>query len=281
MLKRIHLFLVACLTVSAQTRPVPVGDADTSKKAQMRVQGDAAESTSKKAERSARGKSASSAEEAVLNLPVAKEGLAKKGADAVKEHTHLRLHGHTKHSVPVSAPPAPFAPPESSGSGGSYITMMAVCALIVCCIGVVFQTCLGDVSAYWSSLSSYGTQIGSFAVLVCVQSVAILLFKLCQTSGSYSFSPASCVALTEACKLALAVTLHSRHVQATGASPLEGVTPRICAHYLFLAVLYTVNNQLTFYALEVRRARRPHVPRRGTLDHHRLPLRPACGLLVR
>jgi UDP-sugar transporter A1/2/3 len=58
--------------------------------------------------------------------------------------------------------------------------------------------------------------------------------------------------MTEACKLALAVTLHSRHVKATGVDPFKGVTPRICAHYFFLAVLYTINNQLTFYALEVR-----------------------------
>ena len=31
----------------------------------------------------------------------------------------------------------------------------------------------------------------------------------------------------------------------------EGLTPRICAHYLGLALLYTINNQLTFYCFEL------------------------------
>lgn len=138
---------------------------------------------------------------------------------------------------------------SSSDLVNKYI--LAVIVVIIVCGLAVHHSCLRDLSTYWASLSSYGTQIGSFAVLVCVQSCAILLFKLCQTSGSYSFSPASCVALTESCKLALALSLHTRDVQASGASLFEGVSSRICVHYFFLALLYTINNQLTFFALEV------------------------------
>ena len=48
----------------------------------------------------------------------------------------------------------------------------------------------------------------AFGVLVLVQSWALLLFKICQTNGAYTFNPASSVALTELAKLALADALH-------------------------------------------------------------------------
>ena len=238
-MRTLHLFLLICLTAFAQTRPVPPSDiANTSTnkaaaKASARSLQDTPESAAKKVERLAKK---------------VDEGAGTPVSTVKKEHKEHGVQKHTKHSPP---PPELLPPPPESSSGG-YFPMLAVGALIVCCLCVVLQCCIGGVSSYWGSMSSYGTQIGSFVVLVCVQSVAILLFKLCQTSGSYSFSPASCVAMTEACKLALAVTLHSRHVKATGVDPFKGVTPRICAHYFFLAVLYTINNQLTFYALEVR-----------------------------
>ena len=101
------------------------------------------------------------------------------------------------------------------------------------------------------ALSLYAQQLGSFFVLVCVQSTAILLFKLCQVGGTYTFSPASSVALTELCKLALAAGMHSRNVAASGERWFEGVSLRIVLHYFGLSLLYTINNQLSFYALEV------------------------------
>ena len=58
-----------------------------------------------------------------------------------------------------------------------------------------------------SSASHYALQIGSFCTLVAVQSTALLLFKISQVQGSYTFSPASNVALTEMCKLGLAGSL--------------------------------------------------------------------------
>jgi len=185
---------------------------------------------------------------AMLNPPAVK---------VAHTHAHTHTHTHTKRGetgYDLPPPPAPGAPVESSDSSessGGMLRMGAGIAVLLLIVGVVSNSCMGNVSKYWGSLSSYGTQIGSFAVLVCVQSCAILLFKLCQVGGVYSFSPASCVAMTEACKLALAVSLHSRHVQATGGSYFEGVSPRICAHYFFLAILYTVNNQLTFFSLEI------------------------------
>ena len=108
-----------------------------------------------------------------------------------------------------------------------------------------------DIADMSASLSNWGLQIGSFFVLVAVQSTALLLFRLCQTSGAYEFSPASCVALTEACKLVLASTLHLRHVRSTGDALFHNVTPKIVAHYFGLALCYTVNNQLTFYCLQM------------------------------
>eukprot|EP00900_Chrysochromulina_parva_P017430 jgi/Chrpa1/25689/Chrysochromulina_OHIO_Genome00016289-RA len=58
------------------------------------------------------------------------------------------------------------------------------------------------------ALTEYAKQLGAFMTLVVVQATAILLFKLCQNDGKYTFNPASSVALTEMCKLLLAGSLH-------------------------------------------------------------------------
>ena len=108
-----------------------------------------------------------------------------------------------------------------------------------------------------SGASHYALQIGSFCTLVAVQSTALLLFKVCQVQGSYTFSPASNVALTEMCKLGLAGSLHisaTNKARAEGSPSkgyLDGLSLRIVLHYLGLAVLYTVNNQLTFLCFEL------------------------------
>ena len=100
-------------------------------------------------------------------------------------------------------------------------------------------------------LSEYAQQLGAFSILVVVQSFAILLFKLCQQDGKYTFNPASSVALTEVCKLCLAATLHWRYCVAESKPIFEHVNLRIVLHYLGLSALYTVNNQLSFYCLEI------------------------------
>ena len=133
-------------------------------------------------------------------------------------------------------------------------------------------------------LSHYAKQLGAFTILVVVQATAILLFKLCQQDGKYTFNPASSVALTEVCKLVLAFSLHYQYVQSAKKPFWEGVSvrtrqhlltptphsctyspcscpinascacvgqPKIVVHYLGLSTLYTFNNQLSFYCLEV------------------------------
>ena len=97
----------------------------------------------------------------------------------------------------------------------------------------------------------YVIQVGVFVLLVCVQTFAILLFKLCQVNGAYTFSPASSVALTELCKLTLAGMLHTQSVRSSGKPFFENVSVRMVLHYLGMSVLYTANNQLSFYVLEV------------------------------
>jgi len=101
------------------------------------------------------------------------------------------------------------------------------------------------------ALSAYAKQLAAFMVLVVVQATAILLFKLCQQDGKYTFSPASSVALTELCKLALALTLHYQHISSSNRPFWEGISIRIAAHYFGLSLLYTINNQLSFYCLEI------------------------------
>jgi len=101
------------------------------------------------------------------------------------------------------------------------------------------------------ALSEYAKQLGAFSILVIVQSFAILLFKLCQQDGKYTFNPASSVALTEVCKLVLASSLHFRYCKAEKKPLFENVNTRIVVHYFGLSLLYTVNNQLSFYCLEL------------------------------
>lgn len=78
----------------------------------------------------------------------------------------------------------------------------------------------------WSSLGEYAKQLGSFTILVVVQSTAILLFKLCQRDGKYTFNPASSVCLTELCKLVLASSLHYQQVSTTKKPFFENVNVR-------------------------------------------------------
>ncbi|EOD05773.1 hypothetical protein EMIHUDRAFT_453608 [Emiliania huxleyi CCMP1516] len=102
-----------------------------------------------------------------------------------------------------------------------------------------------------SSAALYAQQLGSFLTLVVIQSVAMLLFKVCQVNGQYTFSPASSVALTELCKLGMAATLHQRERASSGRPYFEALSPKIVLHYLGLALLYTLNNTLSFWVLAV------------------------------
>ena len=94
-----------------------------------------------------------------------------------------------------------------------------------------------------AGLSAQAT--GAFFVLVFMQTTAILLFKLCQEEGAYTFSPASSIAITEFAKLAMASGLHYRAVDR--AELFEGLDARIVLNYAGLALLYTTNNYITFH----------------------------------
>ena len=93
-------------------------------------------------------------------------------------------------------------------------------------------------------MSTYGQQCCSFCVLVSTMTVAMLLFKLCQVGGAYTFSPASSVALTELCKLGLALSLHALAGARTAEAWREGVDRRVLLHYVGLSAAYTFNNQV-------------------------------------
>ena len=89
------------------------------------------------------------------------------------------------------------------------------------------------------------TALTAFFALVFIQATAILLFKLCQEEGVYTFSPASCIAITEFTKLCLATTMHYRAVGKDAF--FEGLDPRVALNYAGLALLYTTNNYITFH----------------------------------
>ena len=102
-----------------------------------------------------------------------------------------------------------------------------------------------------SQMGGYAQQVCAFCVLVATMTVAMLLFKLCQVGGAYTFSPASSVALTELCKLSLALSLHALSGARSAEQWSEGVDVRVLLHYVGLSAAYTFNNQMAFYILGV------------------------------
>ena len=86
--------------------------------------------------------------------------------------------------------------------------------------------------------------LGAFVVLVFMQTTAILLFKLCQEDGLYTFSPASSIVMSEVAKLVMSTTFHYRSVGR--AQFFEGLSPVIVGNYAGLSLLYTTNNYITF-----------------------------------
>lgn len=94
-------------------------------------------------------------------------------------------------------------------------------------------------------------QVVAFFTLVVVQSTAILLFKLAQVNDEFAFSASSNVALTELVKLFLALSFHGLDVSRDHAELVPEVSPSMVLHYFGLSALYTSNNILTFYVLEL------------------------------
>ena len=100
----------------------------------------------------------------------------------------------------------------------------------------------------------YVARLTWFVVLICVQSIAFLLFKEVQVSGSYTFSVASCVTIVEFCKLVVGCGLYLKYLLHKGrplSSWRDGVTRPLVLQYLCLATFYCINNQLAFACLIV------------------------------
>ena len=100
-----------------------------------------------------------------------------------------------------------------------------------------------------------------FTHVIQIQTISfwgvIFVFALFYTIARPFRAPASNVALTEMCKLALASSLHVAYINkardegSPGRGYLDGLSVKIVLNYLGLALLYTVNNQLTFLCFEV------------------------------
>ena len=137
-------------------------------------------------------------------------------------------------------PPAPMPTSDAVSIG----PLLFVAAGMLAAGGFVFRDSL--VSMASEAKGGYSLQLASFLALVALQTTAILLFKMCQYHGAYTFSPASSIAITEALKFAIAASLHVRHTQSSGAPWLAGLSPVVVLNYAGLACLYTLNNYITF-----------------------------------
>ena len=152
----------------------------------------------------------------------------------------------TNESLP--APATSSQPPAASSrrAGWWALPALALLACVLLCAvpaGARLQLLrLFDLGG----MSPYAQQLCSFCVLVGTMTCAMLLFKLCQVGGVYTFSPASAVALTELCKLTLALSLHALGGARTAAAWCEDVDARVMLHYAGLAAAYTFNNQARY-----------------------------------
>ena len=97
-----------------------------------------------------------------------------------------------------------------------------------------------------------------FLVLTFTHAFALLVFKLNTVDGSYPFSSASTVVVTEAVKLCLAAALHRREIRlqpaATRPSGLVESFRRTASRWLVLetcivSAMYTGNNLLSYYCV--------------------------------
>lgn len=87
-------------------------------------------------------------------------------------------------------------------------------------------------------------QLMAFASLVIIQGSNILFFKLSGAKGKYSYNTASAICITEAVKFCMSIVFFTRERIALPSVPMATVRG-----YIILAVIYCVNNQLTFWLL--------------------------------
>eukprot|EP00462_Mataza_sp_D1_P000931 CAMPEP_0175089234 /NCGR_PEP_ID=MMETSP0086_2-20121207/680_1 /TAXON_ID=136419 /ORGANISM="Unknown Unknown, Strain D1" /LENGTH=399 /DNA_ID=CAMNT_0016361735 /DNA_START=46 /DNA_END=1245 /DNA_ORIENTATION=+ len=91
-------------------------------------------------------------------------------------------------------------------------------------------------------------QLMAFVSLVVIQGSNILFFKLSGTGGKYRYNTASAIAITEFVKLLMSITFMYRE-KAAGKSGSLSIPQSLVFGYFVLAVIYCVNNQLTFWLL--------------------------------
>lgn len=165
---------------------------------------------------------------------------------ASRNHT---THGTRRQSKSSSSGGSPLVPAPAPAEAAAPVHVPPSATLIVLGLLVVlgvfcfcFRGSLATMAAGGAESSSrfYSLQVASFTALVTLQTTAILLFKVCQVHGAYTFSPASSIAMTEALKFCIASGLHTRHVKASGGSWTHGIEPRIVLNYAGLSLLYTI-----------------------------------------
>ena len=144
----------------------------------------------------------------------------------------------TPEIVATPAVPVPSAAPPEVGM------LLLIAAAVLIGGGFYMRNSLTSMAS--EGAGSHSLQLASFLALVALQTTAILLFKVCQSHGAYTFSPASSIAITEALKFTIAATLHTRHARSTGEEWLAGLSPRMVLNYAGLSALYTLNNYITF-----------------------------------
>jgi drug/metabolite transporter (DMT)-like permease len=100
----------------------------------------------------------------------------------------------------------------------------------------------------FEALPANGKKLVAFIAMAVIMSAISLITKVSQKNGaSYTFNPASAIAIAEMIKLSLSLSSYLKdNTIATAKASLE--RPLVTVYFI-LAVIYMINNQLTFYML--------------------------------
>ena len=107
--------------------------------------------------------------------------------------------------------------------------------------------------------SSWRNKVLSFLGLTAIQTLVVIIVRFAQKDGKYDFNPAASLAIAEFVKLCISAFLHSRSLEVvngesvvqTFMKPFHEANKTVYRTMIGLALLYAINNQLTFVILKL------------------------------
>ena len=107
-----------------------------------------------------------------------------------------------------------------------------------------------SLASYVDDLSDTAKKTFAFFSLMAIQISLLLVVTLSKANHqSYTYNPASAICMAEACKLAISAGTYFRTGGTVEEAKKTFVNKEVLTAYVVLALIYCINNQLTFTAL--------------------------------